>query len=308
MSNQYSKLTPKMVLDLAAPHTWAASIFPPLLAVCAAASQGYPVSVSLSIVLLLISVLLQSAVNAINDYFDYVKGADTASDNLEESDSVLVFNDVNPRSVLWTSIAFIACALLLGIYCIYMSGPFCLLIAAIGIVVVALYSGGKTPISYLPIGEAVSGIVMGDLITYACFNVLTLETSPWILVVSIPLVINIALIMLTNNASDIEKDVVAKRRTLPVLLGRERSRTLYRTLVFLSYASVFVIALIYFTESLVVYPFMLLATLPNASRLMSMDLKPESRIFAMGQISSFNIAMGALYCLMVLASGMHLSI
>lgn len=303
MTDKYSKLTPMMVLNLAAPHTWVASIFPPLLAVCVAVSQGFHISVSLAIVLLAISVLLQSAVNTVNDYFDYIKGADTASDNLEASDSVLVFNNVNPRSVLWTAIAFILLSLVLGIYCIYMSGPFCLLIAAIGIIVVALYSGGKTPISYLPIGESVSGFVMGGLITYACFNVLTLETSPWILVVSIPLIIDTALIMLTNNASDIEKDIVAKRRTLPVLLGRDKSKVLYQVLVVLSYVAIFAICLTWFTPSLVFYPFLLLTTLPIASRLMRMDLRPESRIFAMGQICSFNVAMGAIYCLMVLGSG-----
>lgn len=291
-----------MILNLAAPHTWAASIFPPLLAVCVAVSQGFEISASLAIVLLVISVLLQSAVNTVNDYFDYIKGADTASDNLEASDSVLVFNNVNPKSVLWTAIAFVLSALLLGIYCIYMSGPFCLLIAAIGIVVVALYSGGKTPISYLPIGEVVSGFVMGGLITYACFNVLTLETSPWILLVSIPLIINIGLIMLTNNASDIEKDALVERRTLPVLLGRDKSKVLYRVLVVLSYVSLFAICLVWFSPSLAFYPFLLLATLPIASRLMKMDLRPQSRIFAMGQICNFNIAMGALYCLMILGA------
>lgn len=306
MTDKYSKLTPSMILNLAAPHTWAASIIPVLLAICVAVSLGYKVSLTLSITLLCIAVLLQSAVNAINDYFDFVKGTDTTSDNLEASDSVLVFNDVNPKSVLYTAIMFVIIALLLGIYCIYSSGFFCLIIACIGICAVALYSGGKLPISYLPIGEVISGFVMGGLITYACFNVLTLDASPWILVVSIPVMLDIALIMLTNNTSDIEKDVSANRKTLPTLLGREKSRVLYRTLILLVYVSVFLICLVWFTNSLLLYPFLLLLSLPIATRLMKSSLSPECRIASMGQICNFNIAIGAMYCLMILGSNFTL--
>lgn len=308
MNDKYSKLTPSMILNLAAPHTWAASIIPVLLAVCTSLSQGYALSVSLSITLLVISILLQSAVNTINDYFDYIKGTDSASDNLEASDSVLVFNNVNPKSVLYTAIIFIILALLLGIYCIYSSGFFCLLIACIGICAVALYSGGKLPISYLPIGEAVSGFVMGGLITYASYNVLTLDISPWILIVSIPVIINIALIMLTNNSSDIEKDGAVGRRTLPTLLGRERSIVLYRVLIVLSYLSIFIICLVWFTDSLVLYPFLFLVSLPFSIRLMKSRLLPQARIMTMGQICDFNIATGIMYCLMILCSGLTLVI
>lgn len=308
MKDKYSKLKPSMILNLAAPHTWAASIIPVLLAVCTALSQGYDISVTLSITLLVISVLLQSAVNTINDYFDYIKGADTDSDNLEASDSVLVFNDINPKAALYTAIIFVIVALLLGIYCIYASGFFCLLIACIGICAVALYSGGKLPISYLPIGEVVSGFVMGGLITYACYNVLTLDVCPWILVVSIPIIINIALIMLTNNTSDIEKDKAVNRRTLPTLLGRERSAILYKVLIVLSYLSIFVICLIWFANSLFLYPFLFLISLPFAMRLMKSGLVPKARIASMGQICDFNIATGIMYCLMILSSGFGLMI
>jgi 1,4-dihydroxy-2-naphthoate octaprenyltransferase len=47
----------------------------------------------------------------------------------------------------------------------------------------------------------------------------------------LPLIIGIALIMLSNNGSDIEKDRIAGRTTLPVVLGRPRSLVLYRTML-----------------------------------------------------------------------------
>ncbi len=307
MNENYIKLTPKMVLDLAAPHTWVASIFPPLLAICTSVAQGYELSASLALALLAISVLLQSATNAINDYFDFIKGADTKEDNLEASDSVLVYNNVNPKSALYIAITFVVIALALGAYCIYSSGPFCLIIALIGIAASFLYSGGKLPISYLPIGEAISGFVMGGLITYASYNVLTHSISPWILVVAIPLIINIALVMLTNNTSDIEKDIEANRKTLPVLLGRKKSVVLYKALITCSYAAIFLICLAWFSPSLIIFPFLFLVSLPISSRLFSSKFDSQSRIFSMGQICDFNMCVGTFYCLMVLASGIVLS-
>ena len=72
--------------------------------------------------LLLICILMQASVNTFNDYFDFIKGTDTAEDNVEASDSVLVYNDVNPRSALGLAIGFLAVAFLLGLYVVWKAG------------------------------------------------------------------------------------------------------------------------------------------------------------------------------------------
>lgn len=295
-------MTPKQAIQLAAPHTWAGSIIPVLLSVAFAHfSQGH-VSVTLSIVLLAIAILMQSAVNTLNDYFDFVKGSDTEDDNVEESDAVLVYSDLEPRSALIFAIALIVIAFLLGIYCIVVTGWIPLVVALIGVGVVALYSGGKTPISYLPIGELVSGFVMGGLLTFASFYVLTKQLDWQVLAWSIPLMLGIALIMMTNNACDIEKDIQASRKTLPAMLGRRRTVILYKVITSCWVASIVVIVAIWFAPGSVVLPFMLLATWPVVSKLLSASLIPESRIGAMGTICNANIMLGAFYCISVWAS------
>ena len=148
---------------------------------------------------------MQSSVNTFNDYFDYVKGSDSAQDNVDPTDAVLVYNNVNPRCALALAVGMLGAAFLLGIYAILVAGWIPLAIAAVGAAIVVLYSGGKTPISYLPIGEAVSGIVMGGLIPLACYHVLTLQFEPLVLIWSVPVIIGIGLIMLTNNTCDVEK-------------------------------------------------------------------------------------------------------
>ena len=47
--------------------------------------------------LLAICILMQASVNTFNDYYDFVKGADSEEDNVDVTDAVLVYNHINPR-------------------------------------------------------------------------------------------------------------------------------------------------------------------------------------------------------------------
>ena len=71
---KHNPLTLKMAINLAAPHTWPAAIMPTLVALCVA-SNSTPLSVTMSLTLLVIVTLMQSAVNTFNDYYDFVKGS-----------------------------------------------------------------------------------------------------------------------------------------------------------------------------------------------------------------------------------------
>lgn len=302
----HGKLTLRMAWLLAAPHTWPASILPVLVAVASAYANTGSISVSMTCTLLAICVLMQSAVNALNDYFDFVKGSDSADDNVEAADAVLVYNDVNPRSALRLAGGMLAAAFLLGIYPIVAAGWEPLVIALIGAAVVVLYSGGKTPISYLPIGEIVSGGVMGGLIPLACHQVLTGELSLLMIVWAVPTIMGVGLIMMTNNTCDIEKDVQAGRRTLPVLLGRKRARRVYHGLVYAWVAAIVLITAVWFTGGVMVVPFMVLAAYPLLKALLANPLIPQSRIGAMAQICGVNVALGAFYAAALFAA--HVSL
>ena len=291
----YSPLTPRLMMQLAAPHTWPASILPVLIATgCVAATQGQ-LSTPTVMILLAICILMQASVNTFNDYFDFVKGADSADDNVAVDDAVLIYNSVNPRSVLLLAIGFLVVAFLLGLRIIAIAGSIPLAIALIGAAIVVLYSGGKTPISYLPIGELVSGFVMGGLIPLACYQVLAHQFSWMMLVWSIPTIIGVGLIMMTNNTCDIEKDIAVHRRTLPVLLSRERARRCYHALLVIWAAAIVVIVRVWFTNGFLVMPFMVLACYPLIKGLWKNPLAPPARIGAMGQICSVNVALGAFY-------------
>ena len=288
-------LSPRLALQLAAPHTWPAAIMPVLVAAACALANTGSLDVGMAWLLLLICILMQASVNTFNDYFDFIKGTDTAEDNVEASDSVLVYNDVNPRSALGLAIGFLTVAFLLGLYVIWKAGPVPLVIALIGAVIVVMYSGGKTPLSYLPVGEAVSGIVMGGLIPLASYQVLSGTFTFMALLWATPTIIGVGLIMMTNNTCDIEKDIEASRRTLLVLLGRERARALYHALMVVWVLAILAIVAIWFPRGIVVLPFLALGCYPLMMGLWKNPLAAPTRIGAMGQICSVNVALGAFY-------------
>lgn len=292
-----------MALQIAAPHTWPAAILPALIAMACAAANGYTVSAVMALVLLAICILMQAAVNTFNDYYDYIKGSDSAEDNVDPTDAVLVYNNVNPRSALMLAVGFLVVAFALGAYVIWQAGWIPLAIGVVGAIVVVLYSAGKTPISYLPIGELMSGFVMGGLIPLACYQAITKCFDPIMLVWALPTIIGVGLIMLTNNTCDVEKDIESGRKTLPVLLGRSRARTLYHALVWIWIALVIVNVLIWFSGGWPVLVFMLAASIPLLKALLSNPLAPPARIGAMAQICSVNIALGAFYAAAVFAGG-----
>lgn len=292
-----------MALQIAAPHTWPAAILPALIAMACAAANGHAVSAVMALVLLAICILMQAAVNTFNDYYDYVKGSDSAEDNVDPTDAVLVYNNVNPRSALMLAVGFLVVAFALGAYVIWQAGWIPLAIGIVGAIVVVLYSAGKTPISYLPIGELMSGFVMGGLIPLACYQAITKCFDPIMLVWALPTIIGVGLIMLTNNTCDVEKDIESGRKTLAVLLGRSRARTLYHALVWIWIALVIVNVLIWFSGGWPVLVFMLAASIPLLKALLSNPLAPPARIGAMAQICSVNIALGAFYAAAVFAGG-----
>ena len=246
VDHSYNRFTAKMALDLAAPHTWPASIVPVAIAVTLTIATGYQVSATLTVALLGICILMQSSVNTFNDYYDYVKGTDSSDDDVDPTDAVLIYNNVNPTCALMFAIGLLVSAFALGGYVIYHAGLIPLAIGAIGAIFVVLYSAGKTPISYLPLGEAVSGIVMGGLIPLACYQVLTGLLTPLAVLWAVPEIFGIGLIMFTNNTCDIEKDTIAHRRTLSVLLNRDKARKLYHAVMWLWLVAIILIVGIFF--------------------------------------------------------------
>ncbi|MBO6150411.1 MAG: UbiA family prenyltransferase, partial [Clostridium sp.] len=107
---------------------------------------------------------------------------------------------------------------------------------------------------------------------------------------SLPLICGIALIMMSNNGCDIEKDILAGRRTLPTILGREKTLALYRGLVILWLLLLVLAAFLLTGQSGVICPVLLvLFGGKHFRRILGLRLLPEQRILQMKEIAAANL-------------------
>lgn len=181
----------------------------------------------MTLIVVAIPVLFNASVNLLNDYYDFIRGNDTKDNITDEIDAPLAYHNVdNPKPVLILGFGCLLAGIILGIYVILQSGYIPLIIGSIGVLTVLAYSAGKLPLSHLPVGELVAGFVMGGLIPLGVYSAFTGEADLAVLYKSIPNMIIVSQLMLLNNTCDIERDIEAGRKTLPIILGREKAKRL----------------------------------------------------------------------------------
>lgn len=280
----YNRPTLRAVMELAAPHTWPASVIPVILGTVLAWSKEGLFNPGIFYSTLLVAVFLQCAVNTINDYADFIKGTDTLDNSLDPTDASMVYNNLNPKTALGIGIGFIILAGLSGIYTLTVAGWTPLLFGAVGVLIVVLYSLGRIPLSYLPLGEAVSGFTMGILITLACYYVQSLALDWQVVILSLPAFLGIGLIMMVNNTSDIEKDRESGRRTFPVLAGRIRARRVIRIALAVEVVLLLLFAVIRYREGFFVTPLFLFMTWRASKALLMGKVDAEARIVSMQSV------------------------
>ncbi|MDR3315382.1 MAG: prenyltransferase, partial [Coriobacteriales bacterium] len=182
MNTNYKPFTPKAAVELASPPSLVAAVMP--VFVGGATAFGFmrftpfvfDVRATAALLLMFVTaVLMQAAVNTLNDYQDFLSGTDTAETILDTHDASIVYNQINPRSALRFGIVLLVCAALSGCVLVLLSHWALLIVGVAAAAVVVLYSAGPKPVSFLPIGEFVSGLVMGVCITASTYYALTLR-------------------------------------------------------------------------------------------------------------------------------------
>lgn len=305
--SKYNKVSIKDFIQLAAPRSRVSSIIPVVFAILLADIMGLYLDTSQKIFLTLTCVFMQSSVNAFNDYSDFVNGVDSKDDNLEENDSAIVFNNINPKSALKIAIFYLILAIVLGLFSLKNNVKAPIAIGIIGAIIVVIYSLGPIKLSYLPLGEIVSGFVMGGLIPLAILSVADGKIHLEALLYSINIMLGIGLIMMTNNACDIKKDKKASRNTLAVLLGIKKIRKIYSTLIVLwiGFLIVFSIRFLSWIGFLIVL-ITLLLNRKLIRYLLNSKFLDKDRILQMKSIVKFNWIANGSYILILLIKSLRL--
>ena len=188
-----------------------------------------PVPVLPALALLLIPSLMNAAVASLNDYFDYRSGNDTPENAVSEADAPLAWNRVaDPKPVLYFALGLLGAAALLGLYVVLRCGPLPAYVGLAGAVIGLSYSGVGKGSSYLPIGEPLAGFTLGGLVPLGVYAALTGRLDALLLWKAVPMMLIVSEFMLSNNTCDMERDRAVGRKTLPILIGRERAERLAR--------------------------------------------------------------------------------
>jgi 1,4-dihydroxy-2-naphthoate polyprenyltransferase len=200
------------------PHTLTAAFVPVLLGTALALRYG-KIHFGLFFAMLLASLLIQAATNMFNEYFDFKRGLDTAQS--VGIGGTIVRDGIKPKTVLNLAFGFYGIALLLGVYICANSSWWLAVVGLICMAVGYFYTGGPFPIAYTPFGEILSGFFMGMLIILIAFFIQTGTVSSTSILVSVPSMILVGMIMLSNNIRDLDGDKENGRKTVAILLGKK---------------------------------------------------------------------------------------
>ncbi|MDQ0196901.1 1,4-dihydroxy-2-naphthoate polyprenyltransferase [Neobacillus ginsengisoli] len=221
------------------PHTLTASFVPVLLGTALALRHG-KINVGLFVAMLIASLLIQAATNMFNEYFDFKRGLDT--EHSVGIGGTIVRDGIKPKTVINLAFGFYGIALLIGVYICANSSWWLALVGLFCMAVGYFYTGGPFPIAYTPFGEVFAGFFMGMLIILISFFIQTGTVDSTSILVSVPIMVLVGEIMLSNNIRDLDGDKENGRKTVAILLGKKRAIYLLAGMFTFSY--LWVLALI----------------------------------------------------------------
>jgi 1,4-dihydroxy-2-naphthoate octaprenyltransferase len=215
------------------PKTLVAGISPALFGVTLAISQGH-FNLTVFLMTLLTGICIQIGTNLSNDYFDFIKGADTQDRKgfMRVTQAGLVTSVAMKRAIAATFfLAFIS-----GCYLIWHGGMMIALMLALYIILSLLYTAGPFPLAYLGLGDVLVLLLYGPAAVVITYYLQTSSLSYEAFIIGLsPGALSMA-ILAVNNVRDIEEDRIAGKKTLPVRFGKTFGKCQYIFSIFLALA------------------------------------------------------------------------
>ncbi|MGL5352051.1 MAG: 1,4-dihydroxy-2-naphthoate polyprenyltransferase, partial [Clostridium sp.] len=253
----------KSFLKLVEIQTKVASVIPFIIGTSYAIYKFDNFSMKNAVIMFLSMIIFDMTTTAINNYMDYKKAIKKDGYGYETHNAIVSYN-LKPKTVRLTIYIMLIIAASLGIVLVNNTDIIVLLLGIVSFIIGILYSFGPIPISRTPFGEILSGLAMGFIIIFISvyihvfdLNLIELTLLPnelsvnmkiseliSIFIVSIPAIMCIANIMLANNICDIDEDIINKRYTLPIYIGKENALKVFKSLYYIGFASIIVSVLL----------------------------------------------------------------
>lgn len=236
----------------ARPATLPAAVGPVLIGASSAWRAGEFVLLPF-VVVLFCALAIQVGVNYANDLADAEKGADTEArigPVRAVSAGMITAGDMR-RGV---AVAF-GLAALGGVYLIWYAGWPIFVIGVVSIIAALGYTNGPIPYGYYGLGELFVFVFFGLVATAGTRYVFSPSVPSDVWTGGVVMGLLAAAILEANNIRDIDTDRDAGKRTLAVMIGRDRARTVYAATI----VSAFIVIL--FGSLVGLLPFMCLIAL-----------------------------------------------
>lgn len=283
-----------------------------IAALLASISYGFRYEfIPLTFLSLLGLLLAHAASNLFNDYWDAKHGIDTSEGYFRPAylPHPSISGMMSQHSLFSLGISHMLGVLLISTYLLLLRGPLILLFTLLGALILIIYAGGPLPLKKIGLGEAAVFIVWGPIMIGGCFFVLTGMLPFWVIIASIPYGVSVSTVLFGKHIDKIDYDKRIGIRTVPVILGENRTKIGIKALVILAYTSVLLLILL----GLLPIPSLLsFLALPKAYQLFSFlslprpDRPPEGYkiwpIWYLGAVFAHNRRFGALFILGLIGS------
>jgi 1,4-dihydroxy-2-naphthoate octaprenyltransferase len=221
-----------------------ASIIPVLIGAAwvAARGDGQPFPWLLFVLTLLGAVSLHIAANTLNDYFDWISGADPENNGYflpySGGSRSIELGLITPPALKRVGLAAVGVAGLFGLALLGLGRPLVLLFGAIGAFSAYFYTAPPLRlIARKGLGELLIGLNFGVLLVAGTAYALTGTLSGTSLLLGLPIGLFITAILWINQFPDMPSDRATGKENLVVVLGLEKARYGYLALMVGAFAS-----------------------------------------------------------------------
>lgn len=182
------------------------------------------------------ALLIQIGTNFANDYYDFVKGADTAV--RVGPRRAVASGWVTPAAMRHAMTAVFLAAFLLGLSLVAWGGPWLIVIGVASVLCGFAYTGGPYPLGYHGWGDVFVFLFFGLVAVGATYFVQAGWPLLGVWLLAVPVGLLATNILVANNYRDVETDTAAGKRTLVVRFGRGFARAQFSLSLFLAFALV----------------------------------------------------------------------
>lgn len=203
-------------------------------------------------------VFLHASVDLLNDYWDHKRGIDSATTRTKFSGGTGVLPEkvLTPKAVYTAGVIFLLLGIVVGAFFVAIRGITIAVILGFAVVAIYFYS---TSIVNSGLGELFVAI-KGAMIVLGTFYVQAALIEPVAIYVGAIVGLLSATVLFVNAFPDFEADRSKGRRTLVILLGRQKASVLFPAFVIAAYALIAIgiplgYTKIYSLASLVSIPF-----------------------------------------------------